>query len=74
MVCITYKEIENKQDRNLPHFGYSEQVELTYFYMKLSVYTCGIVDHSRKLDFVYLYDKFCAGNMNTNHTLNTITR
>lgn len=58
------------QDKLVPHFGNTEQVSFSFFSYHVSVSIFGIVDASRKKNFIYLTDKLQAGSKRGNHTVN----
>lgn len=63
------------QNKMYPHFGASEQVGFTYFSYKICCIIMGLVAHEPiPKNYIYICDKFAAGDKNGNHTTNYLLK
>ena len=74
--CVVLS-FDYQQNKNLPHWGYTDQPGETYYKMKLSCDVFGIVDHrcgGRDFNTVYICDERAAGPKSADKSISFLDR
>ena len=74
--CVVLS-FDYQQNKNLPHWGYTDQPGETYYKMKLTCDVFGIVDHrcgGRDFNTVYICDEHAAGPKSADMSISFLDR